>query len=304
MYATTDEGGAHTILSYDLATGQTSRVFSDVDAKVKLMPRGGARDSVNVIRANHRSVVAVAREQGERTPAGALYELCLDGSNRVRKIAPIDSEVPVERIALDRSAKRVAYPHLQRDPKFVGEGQSRLVSTLIIHDTETGAVLRKISLSKRPARLLISFLAWGPTDETLYVRLDGDPKREGLYEVSSGPLKKLPLHFNPLKKVVEQSARGDFLMTYLGSRRFTFESRTGQVVREGMLGRDYHGWHYELSDDGRRLALQTISNELWVRDLESGKEAQVPLTLGGAGVVTLIGWAEGEVLRDATCVPR
>lgn len=278
------------IFSYEVGAHDQCVVFSDAGSDFKLMSRGGARDSAYVIRMAGDRLFAIGREKAGGRRAGAIYELHLDGSNRRRKITEVQSEEPLEHIAVDGSAQRIAYASRRPDENWHGEGAAHRVSAILVHNVESGAVLEEIDLLPRARFSLVSYLGWSRTGDSLYARLTDNTRRERLYAATPGrPLEDVPLSLDPLKKLIGQSARGEFVFTSLQSADLLFEDGRGRAVRRARLSGERRGWHHELSADDQLVALQTLSGELWIEDLRSGRERMVPLQRRGH--LSLIGWA-------------
>jgi hypothetical protein len=140
---------------------------------------------------------------------------------------------------------------------------------------------------------LISYLGWNPASKSLYFEVEGDKKREGFFEIdSAGSVRKTAMPLDVLKQLVQQTSSGDFLVTYSASTKIDFEDVNGKVKKTTSFPIQRNGWHYELSGDDQLLAFQTIRNEIWILDLKTRKEEQVPVEKIDElrEHLTLIGW--------------
>ena len=90
--------GITTIYSCKVDTLRCVELYSDAETRMKLMRRGGSLDSVRVIRTAGNRAFAVGT--AESSKVSAIYELYLDGSNRSRKIAEIQSAAKIGWITL------------------------------------------------------------------------------------------------------------------------------------------------------------------------------------------------------------
>jgi hypothetical protein len=238
---------------------------------MKLMRRGGSLDSVRVIRTAGNRAFAVGT--AESSKVGAIYELYLDGSNRSRKIAEIQSAAKIDRMAVDQNGKMIAYPSLIPDTSFKGEGEQHFIPKIVVHDVTTGQATEQIDVLERTRNSLITYLAWGRSNDSLYIRIEGqDEKKEGLFRVGkNGSFSRLPIQLKVLKRIAGQLLNDEFLIEiYAKTNKLLIEDDKGKITQEISL--EHSGWHYELSSDDRFLAMQTSNNEIWIKDLKSQKE--------------------------------
>lgn len=247
--------------------------FSDSATGMRLMRRSGAMDSVNVIKAAGGKIFAVGSSAS--SPAGALYELYLDASNRFRKIRDVEGGAPVGRIAAHPKGDRIAYPVLAPDAGFAGEGSSFIVEKISIVGAG-GEVLDGISTTTQIKDSLIAYLGWG-SDGALHVRVEGSPRRAGLFRITKGgAFEKLPIKLGVLDRLFGEGPHAEWFVDRGDPMppRFVALDGAGKTIREHPI-QGKRGWHCALSESARAVACQTTDNEIWVKDLETGKETSV-----------------------------
>ena len=263
--------GITTIFSCKVDTLRCVELYSDAETRMKLMRRGGAFDSVRVIRTVGNWAFAVGTTDSSKV--GAIYELYLDGSNRSRKIAEIQSSAKIDRMAVDQKGKMIAYPSLIPDTSYKGDGEQHFIPKIVVHDVTTGQVTEQIDVFERTRTSLVTYLAWGRSNDNLYIRIEGrDEKKEGLFRVGkNSSFSRLPNPLKGLKTIAGQLLNDEFLIEiYAKTNKLLIEDDKGKIQQEISL--EHSGWHYELSSDDRFLAIQTSNNEIWIKDLKSRKE--------------------------------
>jgi hypothetical protein len=158
----TDYSAAKTdVVSIDPESGEKRTVFSDEGSPIVLLQRlyvfhfpvaGGSR------------LFAHAAARGGALPFpgnGALYELSADGSGSFRRIAPVVGEESLGEIFADSAGARVGYVNRLEGRRYV-----------IVHDTDTGTLLRRIDVTDLFLDCYPSGMGWSDGGRTIFFSLD------------------------------------------------------------------------------------------------------------------------------------
>ncbi len=167
------------LFAVDPSSGKSTLVFSDETLPVMVLNRYGGGElalyGIVATRPSRRSAIALV---GKRSGSGngtldtaSLYELSLNGSNAIRRIADIEDMIV---FAVSRDGARIAY--------FLYHHPQRLV----IRSTDSGKVAGQIDLEGREFANLPS-LSWSPDGSVLLVPRWPGPEHETEYDLVHVP---------------------------------------------------------------------------------------------------------------------
>ncbi len=166
------------LYSVDPSNGEKKMIFSDETSSVMVLNRDGGGETalheVVALNPSQRKAIALASLRpnpgAKPSPAPSLYELSLDGSNAVRKIAVVEALIA---FAVSRDGEQIAY--FLRHP-----------NRLVIRSTGSGIVTREIGLEGGEFADLPS-LRWSPDGSAILIRRWSGPEYETEYDIAHLP---------------------------------------------------------------------------------------------------------------------
>jgi hypothetical protein len=162
------------LLSIDPDSGERRILFSDEGLPIVLQQRLYAFH-FPVVGGSKLFAHAVARGETQSFPGnGALYELSAGGSNSFRKIAAVVGDESIGDIFADSTGERLGYVSRLDGRQYV-----------IVHDVETGGLLRRIDVTDLVLDCHVSGMGWSNGGRELFFSLetgDADLTSEESYE--------------------------------------------------------------------------------------------------------------------------
>ncbi len=282
VYKDTDYQASRTeVFSINPETAERQLIFSDEKTPILLLQHLYVFHFPVV---GGRSLFVHAAERGKVVPSTGnafLYELASAGSQSFRRIAPVLGEESLGEVFVNPGGTRIGYVNRLKQRQYI-----------FIHDVATGKLLHQVDVTDTFLDCFASSIGWLPRGERLFFSLDTadeDATSEESYietmqhqrRTKPGPDRILfaLTKWNPSSGRVED----------IGLSR-----ETG--VYSGMQA------SYQLSPSGKYLAAarppgssSTVSDEIWLKDLQTGKERKL-LSLPTKGLegpfLGLVGWVD------------
>lgn len=153
--------------SLDSEGGESRLIFSDEGTHIMILPkRGMPGHPGEVLVCSQNRIFAHGVERrlnpGRWYPYKAsIYELSVDGSNRVRKLFDVMGEQSLSEICVSLAGTRIAYINYLDQRTFI-----------FVHDTETGKLLYQIDVSALFLDCFAATIGWLPDGKRLFFTLD------------------------------------------------------------------------------------------------------------------------------------
>ena len=275
------------LFTVDPSSGKTALVFSDEALPVMVLHREGGMETdlkwiVVTIPSRRAAIALMGNRPGpadRSRPTPQLYQLSLDGSNRVRPVASVGTLIV---FAVSPDGAQIAY--YLSDPH-----------RLVVRSVDSGTVARAISLEGREFANL-PVLSWSPDGRVVLVRRWPGPEHKTEYDF---------VYVSP-ERVEATGIRGEIYsffpksnrllgvhLLYDGSsasprRRFFSMALPSREALDLPVPQCSEAWHAEVSPDEELIAYPCDSH-IVIAPLaggDSGKAArEVPLEGG-----SVLGW--------------
>jgi hypothetical protein len=287
------------LFSLDPSNGKTTLVFSDEALPVMVLNRQGGMETalydIIATRPSKRKAIALMGTRpgpGDRSrPTPSLYELSLDGSNVVRRIADVESMIT---FAVSGDGEQIAY--FLYNPK-----------RLVIRSTDSGGVRREISLEGNEFADL-PHLRWSPDGHLLLVARWPGPEYKTQYELvhlPEGRVERTQMSDErysgfPKDEIYSFFPKSERLLgvhlLYDGSsasplRRFFSMAPTRRDTLDLSLPPCRGSWHAEVSPDERLIAYPCNKDQ----DIEiaglargEGRQSDTNVAVGRAEVLQIL----------------
>jgi len=184
------------VYSIDPLSKKTEILFSDKDAQVRLLPKGGMGGyPADVLVTGGRRVFSHAGDTGGKRELGynnaSIYEISTDGSNKTRKVLDILGGAKPGVYFQRRVSEIFASPDGEKIGYINYSGDNE--PYIFIHDTATGKLLHKIDAAGLFAGCYAPRAGWMPDGKRIYfTTLSGDDhitpaecyKKKGTYAIN------------------------------------------------------------------------------------------------------------------------
>ncbi len=155
------------VYSISAKTRESRQVFSDEHTAVLLLPRRGMPGHPGEVLACSRDRLFAHGVERRLNPGrwypykGAIYELSLDGSNRIRRVFDVIGDQSLSEIFVNPAGRKIGYVNYLNQRKFV-----------FVHETQTGRLLRQFDASPVWADCFAATIGWVPEESRLFFTLD------------------------------------------------------------------------------------------------------------------------------------
>ncbi len=275
------------LFAVDPSSGKSALVFSDETLPIMVLNRYGGTESalygIVVTRPSRRSAIALAGNRlGSKYGAvdtASLYELSLDGSNAIRRIADVEAMVV---FAISRDDARVAY--------FLYRPQR-----LVIRSTDSGKVTGQIDL-EGPEFAALPSLSWSPDGSALLVPRWPGPEHDTQYDLVHIPeariertgIQGLIYSFLPKSNRL-LGAHLTYEKPYAAPlRQFFSMALPGHEAIDLLLPQCRESWHAEVSPDEKLIAYP-CDQGIVIRVLAGPNERPGQMTVP-VGRTEVLGW--------------
>jgi len=314
------------VFSIDPATREKQIIFSDDMTPITVIQIPFVFH-FPVVGGNKLFAHAAERDKSRPFPGnGSLYELSIDGSNRVRRICSVIGAESLGDIFVNSTGTRIGYINRVDRKQYV-----------FIHDVGTGTLLSRIDVANSFLDCYASTIGWLPGSQKLYFSLktgcDDATSDESYAQVGTYFMDEDGKHVKKLPAL--KAINGYFppestdLIGVLPTDQYVFEvipyrSNLSRGPAEGhrallSVSKDYSRVedvsfrqattlyngakvYYQLSPSGKYLSaaqlpvvFSAISWDIWLKDLENGRErivVSLPTEKAKGPYLGVVGWIQ------------
>jgi len=276
------------LFTVDPSSGKVTLAFSDETLPVMVLHREGAMETdvkwiVVTIPSRRAAIALMGNRPGpadRSRPTPGLYQLSLDGSNRVRPVASVGTLIV---FAVSPDGAQIAY--YLSDPH-----------RLVVRSIDSGTVAQEISLEGREFAGL-PLLSWSPDGRVVLVRRWPGPEHKTEYDF---------VHVSP-ERIEATGIRGEIYsffpksnrllgvhLSYDGStasprRRFYSMALPSRETLDLPLPECSEAWHAEVSPDEKLIAYPCDDRNVVIAALAGGDSGKATREVPPAGG-SVLGW--------------